>query len=166
MKTNRFLTSAAFLLAIVLVVGALPACDEEKPVNENLPTDANPGGQPPADMGGAALSVDGGTDSCGGCPASTAAAKSDGCGGCESDAAVVDAMVPAAAADGCGGSCGTEKKAGCGDSCGDDCGDKCSDEKKKECDGNCDDCGDDCPKKTGADCCGTCGGGCEKKSGQ
>ena len=170
MMKNRFFAGAAFVLAIALVVGALPACDEEKkPVDQDQPAKELPGGAP-ADT------------------VLTDKTEGDGCGGC-----AADAMVPAAA-DACGGcadktdACGgcTDKEAGCG-GCAD--GEKkaacdgCTDEKKAECGGcadkeaGCDGCSEkkaeacaDCPggcsdeqkkkcaEKAKGDCCGTCGG--------
>jgi len=159
MKMNRFFTGAAFLLAIVLVVGALPACDEEKPAdpNQTPPADTNPGGQPPASSGAAALSVDPGLDGGGCCPVTgktaVVAAPADGCGGCETDAAK--------SSDGCGG-CETDATAdamapAAADGCGGDCGDECSEEKKKECGDSCSDgCSEE--KKEEEGCCGSCGG--------
>ena len=137
MKPNCLFTGLAFLLALTLVVGVLPGCDEEKPVDENLPSQDDVGGPPPADAStpaGLTMDMSAG-DGC--CPvtgksAPAAAAKTeDGCSGCPAG----EAMVPAADAttgDACGDACsGAQKKAGCGD---DGCGDACGEEVKKGCD--------------------------------
>ncbi|MEN8152034.1 MAG: hypothetical protein ABFS86_19620 [Planctomycetota bacterium] len=157
MKMNRFFAGAAFVLAIALVVGFLPACDEEKkPADQGEPAKELPGGAP-AD---AALTD---ADSCG-----------DACGGCPKDAAA-DAMVPASA-EGCGGACADAEKAGCGGACADaeeagcgGCAEKkadgcggCADAEKKACGKDCADCPGDCEtKKVGP--CADCPGGCTEE---
>jgi hypothetical protein len=123
MKMNHAFRGVAFALALVLVLGGLTACDEEKS-NDNNPSEQTPGAQP-VDATPAMLNtgMEMGDDSCGACPvtgktagAMAADAKSDdACGACPADA-----MVPAAA---------TDMEGGCGSSCGD-----CPESKKKSCD--------------------------------
>ncbi len=176
MMKNRFFAGAAFVLAIALVVGFLPACDEEKkPVDQDQPAKELPGGAP-ADT---VLTDKTEGDGCGGCAADAAADAmvpatdgcGDACGGCSKDAAA-DAMVPAAAdgcggcadektADGCGG-CSDAQKAECGKDCTDCDGSKCADKKAEACSDCPGGCSDEqkkkCAEKAKGDCCGTCGG--------